>query len=513
MRINVQQALLCAACPSGAIARATKYVDVDFAGLAFELNSLVEYATYRNGSVNQFSLNLMDAIYSRTGGKPLIRLGGTSADYAHYLPGQKEAALPPAEVDTFQNVGNTTIGPSYWELTKNFPSAKYIVQVPMAITNISEAVAWARAASTTMGMDRIHSFEPGNEADLYPDGNPMLQPPKYQGHLTNETYVGNYTKYVTAVAKAVNVPRGPFFQAFDTSAHIGPGVVQDSYIFDIPKCFGLGINKGNIVKTVAHHYYQTGVGHAADLASGLMNHSTIAGHMDLFRPAIDFLAQHYPHIPYILSEVGNSLNSKHDYDYQATLGSALWQVDFQLYGLSIGIDRFNFQQIMHSGFDLWLPVESAGRAAQVYSNFYAQPFVADFVGSSGKTTVSVLDVAGTGSKPNLMAYGAKEGGVLKRVAVVNLNYWAGNGTRGSNKVKLSFGKGVKSVRVEHLNSPQGASAQADSMSYAGSQWTYESLGKEVKGWRKDGQMLRTDGGVLEVDVALSEAVMIHLTGC
>lgn len=488
-------------------AKAAKYIDPDFPGLAFEQASLVEYAQYRNGSVNQFSLNLIDSIYKRTGGKPLIRLGGTSADYAHYLPDQKEAALPRAEVNNFQDVGNTTIGPSYWTLTKNFPNARYIVQLPLAIANVNQAVAWARTSAVGIGMDRIHSFEVGNEADLYPD--PKLLPPTYQGHLDNKTYVANFTKYAAAIAKAVKLPRGPFFQAFDTSSHIGLSKDRDATAFHVPTCFGLGINRDNIVKTVAQHYYQTNIGHAGDLATGLMNHPAIKERLDIFRPAIDYLARNHPQIPFVLSEIGNSLNPTHDYHYQATLGSALWQVDFQLYGLSIGIDRFNFQQIMHSGFDLWLPVESAGMEPRVFSNFYAQPFATDFVGCSGRATIQTVNMPGFDAQ--VPVYAAYENGKIKRVAIVNMNYWVpGQGARKATQVPLQLGADVKSATIEHLNSPGGAGAQADSVSYAGSRWTYETVGKEQKGWRHDTQVLSVDEGAVKINVQYSEAVIIHL---
>ncbi|PNY26843.1 glycoside hydrolase family 79 protein [Tolypocladium capitatum] len=487
--------------PGPAPSNASKYVDPDFPGLAFEQASLVEYFQNRDGSFNNFSQNLIDAIFNRTGGTPLIRLGGTSADYGHYLPDQTTPALPRAEADNYQDIGNTTIGPAYWELTKSFPNAKFIIQLPMAISNVSEAVAWAKSAAEIIGMDRIQAFEPGNEVDMYPD--PQLMPPIYQGRLNNETYVGNFTKYAAGVADAVQLPDGPFFQAFDTALHT----------LHVPTCFDLGINRNNIVKTVAQHYYQTNGGGASDLATGLMNHKAIAGQLDLFRPAIDYLAKEHPDIPYVMSEVGNSLNAKHDYDYQATLGSALWQVDFQLYGLTIGVAKFNFQQIMHSGFDLWLPVDSAGIPAQVFSNFYAQPFVADFVGSSGMTQVAQLTATGAGD--NVVAYGAFVNGQAERVAVVNLNYWSSvfsDGPRSNVSISVNVPESVGSVVVGRLASPGGASAHADTMTYGGSQWTYDSLGQEVKNVVNDTQVLLVQDGAVVVEVLDSEAVILQLNG-
>lgn len=56
---------------------ASSFVDPDFAGFAFEQASFVNYAQDLDGNPNVFSQNLIAAITNRTGGKPLIRLGGT----------------------------------------------------------------------------------------------------------------------------------------------------------------------------------------------------------------------------------------------------------------------------------------------------------------------------------------------------------------------------------------------------------------------------------------------------
>ena len=73
--------------------RASDPVDPAFPGFAFEQASFVRYAENDEGTANVFSNNLIEEITSRTGGHPIIRLGGTSPDYARYLPGQKEPAV------------------------------------------------------------------------------------------------------------------------------------------------------------------------------------------------------------------------------------------------------------------------------------------------------------------------------------------------------------------------------------------------------------------------------------
>ncbi|KAI0513032.1 hypothetical protein F5B22DRAFT_648126 [Xylaria bambusicola] len=487
-------------------------IDPDFLGLAFEQASFTRYAEDDEGNINDFSTNLMDSVYSRTGGKPNIRLGGTSPDYGRYLPGQAEPALPVAEQDNYQNIGGTTIGPSYWSYTKNFPNAVYIIQVPLATTNISEPIAWTQSALDSISEDQIFSIQPGNEPDLYADGftganGIPLQPPEYHGTLTSETYVGNWTRYAAAIKDAVSaVPKGRVFSAFDLAA-------ANSFPVDV--CFGLGIDDAGIIKEVAGHYYQGQAGTAATLGSVLMNLTLTHGNLDKFRGRIDWLRTNKPAIGFVLSEVGNSLQPKNTYEFQARLGSALWQVDYYLYSMTIGVKRINYQQIMHAGYNLWLPVASAGFPAQVFSNYYSQPFLADFIvshsslGASGKTRVSQLSVGAA----NIAAYVAYEDSAPKRIAAINMNYWnqtSSTETRGSVTLGFQVPDDVVEVTVYHLNSPAGAGAAADSITYGGSQWTYESLGKEVKDVRQDTTTVAVKDGVASVVVASSEAVLIWL---
>lgn len=63
--------------PSEVPADASSIVDPDFAGFAFEQASLWNYALDLDGNPNVFSQNLIAEITKRSGGKPLIRLGGT----------------------------------------------------------------------------------------------------------------------------------------------------------------------------------------------------------------------------------------------------------------------------------------------------------------------------------------------------------------------------------------------------------------------------------------------------
>ncbi|TGJ84548.1 hypothetical protein E0Z10_g4246 [Xylaria hypoxylon] len=499
--------------PANVPAEASLEINPDFLGLAFEQASFIRYAEDDEGNVNGFSANLMHAIYSRTGGKPNIRLGGTSPDYGKYLPGQNEPALPVAEQDNYQDIGHTTIGSSYWRFTKNFPNAVYIIQVPLATMNISEPIAWVQSALDTIDENQVFSIQPGNEPDLYSNtfkgvnGIP-LQPPDYQGNLNSETYVGNWTKYVSAIKDAVHSVRpGRFFSAFDTAS-------SRKDVLSVDTCFNLGIDADGIIKEVAGHYYQGNAGTAATLGSVLMNLTLTHTNLDEFRVRIDWLRANKPEIPFVLSEVGNSLQPKNTYEYQARLGSALWQVDFYLYSMAIGITRINYQQIMRRA--PWAGIKVMWfhglKAPQVYASakyIRISPRAEDVDGDSGKTRVSQLSVDAS----NVAAYAAYDDDALKRIAAVNMNYWnqtSSTEARGSVTLSFEVPDDVTEVTVYHLNSPAGAGAAADTITYGGSQWTYASLGKEVRNVRRDTETVAVSGGSASVTVGSSEAVLVWL---
>ncbi|KAK8043216.1 hypothetical protein PG994_013699 [Apiospora phragmitis] len=363
-----------------------------------------------------------------------------------------QPALLRAEVDNYQDIGNTTVGPAYWALAKeSFPDAEYVVQVPLATTDVNETVAWTEAAVNSVGWDRIQAIELGNEPNFYHAG-----------------------------------------FGFDIGSYSGVEVGKEAYILDVETCFKLGIDRANRLKTVAHHYYQNDAGGADKLAQGLMDVAATHAHLDLFKARrIDWLRQNQPDIPFVLSEVGNSLDATHSYPYQARLGSALWQVDFCLYAMSLGVAHVHYQQIMHAGYNLWLPVASAGMSAQVFANFYSQPFVADFMGKQSpadnkkKTTMQKLDIGKSDdTRPNLAAYAAFEDGVLKRIAVANLEYWSKTSSTHARArptvERRGLPAGTKEIRVDVLGSPEGAGAGAESITYAGCQWTFASGGRRSR---------------------------------
>ncbi|KUI64548.1 Beta-glucuronidase [Cytospora mali] len=397
-----------------------------------------------------------------------------------------------------------------------------MVQVPLATTDINETITWVQTALDIIGEDQIYSFELGNEPDWYSNtyDNDQLVPPQWQGTLTNETYVGNYTEYVEAIVQTVpGLPNdGKIFQAFDTAAHIAQYSAILCYSLDVSTCFDLGIDNGGYITTVAHHYYQNAGGDADYLAAGLMDMAWTHWRMDFFECQLSWLKANRPDLPFVLSEVGNSLMSTHMPEYQARLGSALWQVDFYLYAMQLGIARINYQQMLADTYQpiMWLPVEYLGESPHVTANYYSQPLIADFIGSSGTTTMTQLNITSAEEVANVSAYAAFEDGSPKRIAVVNLDYWNQTSSdidRPSVSIDLSIPSslGVTTVTVNYLSSPVGAGADADTITYAGSQWTYDSLGIEVTDVRDDTETISVVNNIATITVNSSSAALISLS--
>jgi len=67
-----------------------------------------------------------------------------------------------------------------------------------------------------------------------------------------------------------------------------------------------------------------------------MNHTAVVKGSDFVDKAVRYLNSTGQYIPLVLAEVGNTLGSGSDgTSLEGVLGSALWQVDFSLYSMSI----------------------------------------------------------------------------------------------------------------------------------------------------------------------------------
>lgn len=437
------------------------------------------------------------------------------SDRAKYIASQSAAVAFPAGQSGNVPSG-VTIGPSYFNNFGNFPSAKYILDLPLAANNISNTVALAKAAYAS-AKSQISAFQIGNEPQGYKG---TVRSSSY----TPQNYVSEFTSFSNAVSNALGISSNtPIYDAIGLGS---PGAYETSDQVPVPgayypsNLFPAGLRA--LVprfQSVSLHYYQTRANgdQATQLRNELMNHGITTSKTSFFTRAIQYFHTNYPNIKVNLAEVASSLNgATNAYGLEQTFGSTLWQVDWMLYCASIGINRINWQQISASAFDLWQPVVYRGRQPGVLPPFYAMVFVADFISTNGPVRIKNIDL----NDDHLAAYAVYgPGGRLNRSVLVNLNYFVGpesaSNVRAITNFVLTPPVGVTSVVVKRLTAPgalaaagsDGSNDQGNGITWAGQRWTYESRG-EAQTVKSDTTTLPVVNGKVTVPVKASEAVMV-----
>ncbi|KAI0114095.1 hypothetical protein GGR51DRAFT_578327 [Nemania sp. FL0031] len=479
---------------------ASKAVDRSFTGFAFEQSSFYNYSFDAQGNPNEFSQNLVNAVLSRTGGTPLLRVGGTSGDHGRYNASQNNATNYPATEygpQTKVSGNRLAIGPSFFKAFKNWPGAKFELMVPFYNTTFSHSVEWARIGIGQIGIDNLYALELGNEPTFYP-------------WFSIKEYVKRYRSLQARLIAAIpSLADKRIFQAFDTASYAAGDLTTKPAFQD-----GLNANASSI-KQVAYHYYQNQQG-VADFGvfQDYIRHTATKSNLTNFLPDIEYLKENHSAIGFAFTETGYTVGGSGGDDYIKTnnFASALWSLDFQLCALSMGVKRVNWQQILRSDLQMWRPVNTSLGAPRVTPHFYSQPFVADFISKSGKTRVVELDNIGAPQNGFYSGYAAYDDGKLARIALLNLELWdSQRSTGGRPEATFSLlglsGTG-SNITVHYLTADNGALAQKN-VTYSGLEWTWASRGKE-KRVKDDSKTLEINDTKVDIVVNATQAVLLEI---
>lgn len=247
------------------------------------------------------------------------------------------------------------------------------------------------------------------------------------------------------------------------------------------------------VKYGAEHYYQLDWKlksyDAASCAEFLMNHTAISAKLQgkNYLHSEQYLKEYDSNIAYVLSEVDTALQSETPREYEDNFGAALWLVDFNLYGMSIGMQRNDNTQRPASNHSLWVPDNSANNGKsgdgysvgpQVRAPYAALPMLADFIGTDPGPVVELL------GEDYFSAYAVMDNSswTPKRVALVNLMYWSSdmNTRRPTRNFTLPVGPDIRNVTVHRLSAKMGVRAmgvdvQGDEgmITWGGATWSYK----------------------------------------
>jgi hypothetical protein len=218
--------------PKTVPASAGHVVDPSFIAYAFEVSSFYNHSFDANGNPNKFVANLIQGILDRTGGTPILRVGGTSGDLGSYDPNLKiPASRPATEGGPAFDPPYQRLGPSWFKAFKNFPGAKFVFMVPLRQDNVANTIEYARNGLAVIG-DRLDALEIGNEPDFYPK-------------FGIKMYVDRFVKFEKALIAA--------FPSLDRKIFQGIEKGWDPPVsLPVSEAFAKGLNEGGRIKSVAY---------------------------------------------------------------------------------------------------------------------------------------------------------------------------------------------------------------------------------------------------------------------
>ena len=270
-------------------------------------------------------------------------------------------------------------------------------------------------------------------------------------------------------------------------------------------------NKNN-VKYATDHWYRC-LGQSCEIHDLLNHKNMISDTQQHIEPTAQFFSTYKKGaVKYYLDEI-NVLSGTGNITFSATFATALFAVDWMMYLMSLGtVDSVNWEQVYNSNQNLWQPSTSDTLAAVTKNTYYGLIATAEFIGRGGNT--KVVEIAPGGNDGTYFSsYAAYQGRKLVRVALCNLNYWdnADGTKRPVESIELQgLPRSTKSVTVKYLTNPNGAGHDATDTTYAGSQWGYDSLGKEKKGVQQTTIKVRVQGGKANIPSPDSSIAIVYM---
>ncbi|KAF9074163.1 hypothetical protein BDP27DRAFT_1399753 [Rhodocollybia butyracea] len=526
---------------------ASKPVVNNFVSLSIAIHFFQDYTRIgsEGESPNIFSKNLLSSLTESTLLAPEIRIGGTSADRTTYIPSQNTTIV---QVEGSNGVPlNVTLNQKWFQQNfdeANFPPGlKFIFDLPLVRNDslaLNNTILGAQWALDAIGGDRLDSFEIGNEEDLYVNNNVV------PANFTVVDYANRWKIFSAAVTEQVLSPFGldltkKWFQGL---VFAGLGANHAWTTMYRETAFDANVDSNHNLKSVSLHNYPVGSAPWVNLGNTFMNHDAIVANLTQVIASLSFLASS-PSTEDITFNMGETnidfVNLNMD-QFEGVLGSALWTLDYLLYGASLSVNRMYMHQGTTFGYAAWQPIATDTSPPKVRAPWYGLKVAAEAIGShQGPIQIASLDFVvtqgdntnNTASGPNntqsqpippqiltsekISAYAIYESSSLARIALINFNEW--NGTTPFPRPQTVFKimlpddhQGNSNVKTRTLTAPNGASADSD-LTFGGVMWNFTTHGlpQEVKGVPGTVLVERSpkDGSIV-VEVGASEAMLIQV---
>lgn len=402
-----------------------------FVSFSIEFSSFPDYAGNLSHP-NNFSNTLLDNLAEYTKFKPLIRVGGNTADFAIFnqsLDTSIVGIVDPAQSPDYPTT--ITIGPSFFESYLTWPDTHFIHGFNLGKNSTTARQALIDSVPfvcKALSDGRLAYWELGNEPDLM--NLELVRPSGW-----NESdYVQEWLTWSRKIRKAMQ-KACPDLASNDKYKYIAPSFAGTGNLgLDPFLTWKAGLDTDRDIALISSHNYISGANApGVTLQNTLMNHSSTVASVakQLNSSRLISSLPSTPKIPFILGE-SNSLYNQGRPGLSNTFGAALWGVDFNLWSAANNIERIHMHQGTNYRYQAWQPVDtnitSKGTKAPYYGNIAVAAFLGDLSDADALPAIVNLPL----SREREAAYASYVKGKLARVIVVNMNEF--NATAGNEFV-------------------------------------------------------------------------------
>jgi len=461
-------------------------INKNIAALSIEFCYAVEFLG-DVGHPNLLSRQLLQNIEDKLGEPPVIRIGGNTQDRAEFCQSCSSTlynTFPPNGTESSHTTFNNNL---FRVMAENLsPKQKYIFGIDLGLNNVSIPIEQVQAAQRSPAKNLISAYELGNEPDNFGRD-------KRPNGWNQGIYAKQLVDWYEQIVDANSFDTLPGFQLFSLANEPGSwftidGLVALNVTQDIKK------NNGTI-KSLSDHAYPYSIcdpGRAALVSlPGLMNHTSTSQYFSKWQSAIA-ISHKTVGTKFYMGETG-SVSCHGREGVSNTLGAALWQLDYVLYGASIGMDKIFFHQGIPYFYSAWWPSTYNGATPTVWPTYYSFLFMADVVAGIQHTAIYQVTAS-----ESLTVYAIYAGTELKRLIVLNLEYWVTGSNSERNCSSIDFSNIFKGyVKIRRL-AGSGSDATTN-ITWAGQSYTTG----------KANGTIHADYGKLNTQICASEALIIE----
>ncbi|KAG8631904.1 hypothetical protein KVT40_001044 [Elsinoe batatas] len=356
-----------------------------------------------------------------TGTWPPIRIGGTTGDRATYDASQTEAVIY-SVADPKNAPATLTFGPSFLRLAGKY-AGKVTIGLNRRLNNQPNTLAAAKEAVSAV--PNLQAIELGNEPTFFTSSDPIAG-----GSWSASKDFDSQVSWQKAIGPALG--KKSIFSA---------GVYFGTNSFNIQ---GLAAREGSALPLVkdycSHNYPQSSPNFNL---TRLMNHAIIGQQISPYRA--EYNAAKSQGKTYLMGETNSATQGGGG--ISPTFGAALWVLDYVIQSVILGLDSLYFHQgtIGNCQYCWW------GRYS-MGTPYYGAYFAT--LALAGSSQVAQLDNGLT----SFGAYAIYSGTTVKKVLLVNSNYYSGTGTRSSETFTLTGLSGA-SVTAKRLTAASAESRQ------------------------------------------------------